>query len=68
MPACQLFYSSAITYLLVTPGMPFFCIVGTTTGLKRWDNMGAWGMWAINGQDASAFAEFGNTAIFGKWD
>jgi hypothetical protein len=48
--------------------MPFFCIVGTTTGLKRWDNMGAWGMWAINGQDASAFAEFGNTAIFGKWD
>jgi hypothetical protein len=49
MQACQLFCSIAITYLLVTPGMLFFCIVGTTTGLKRWDNMGAWRMWAING-------------------
>jgi len=48
--------------------MPFFCMAETTTGLKRWDNMGAWRMWAINGRDASAFAEFGNAAIFGKWD
>ena len=47
----------------------FFCIVETTTRLKRRDNMGTWRMWGDQlGRDISAFAEFGTAAIFGKWD
>jgi hypothetical protein len=45
MPACQLFWSRTITYRLITPSMPFFCMAETTPALNRWDDRGAWMMW-----------------------